>query len=70
MTYHFKKIDSIIDFKKRKDQLGILERKVPTEARNFFENFTNPLFNSTITMALKSYFYEFTSTKKNLLIKT
>ena len=37
MIYNYKKIDSLKDFKKRKDLIGILEREVPPEAPFFFQ---------------------------------
>ena len=37
MIYHYKKINSLKDFKNREDQIGILERNTPPEADFFFK---------------------------------
>tara|TARA_B100000579_G_C22673384_1_gene776738 strand:- start:232 stop:873 length:642 start_codon:yes stop_codon:yes gene_type:complete len=37
MICNYKKIDSIIDFRNRKDQIGVLERKVPNGSDSFFQ---------------------------------
>ena len=45
MIYYYEKIDQIKNFKKTKDQLGILERKAPLEACSFFKKLNKISFS-------------------------
>ena len=45
MIHYYEKIDSLKDFKKRNDQLGILERNVPSGANSFFKKINKISFS-------------------------
>ncbi len=45
MIHYYEKIDSLKDFKKRNDQLGILERNVPSGANSFFKKINQISFS-------------------------